>query len=459
MEDTIAAIATPYGEGGIGIIRISGEESENILEKIFKPSNNKEVCSDSSRKLLYGHVYDPDSGEIIDEVLAVYMKGPNTYTCEDVVEIDCHGGIVPLRRILEVVFAAGARPAERGEFTKRAFLNGRIDLTQAEAVIDLVRAKADRSFDVAMDQLQGRLSESIKTIRAKLMDLLVELTVNIDYPDEDIEIITYERLKDGLEEVKKDIEKLISGSNTGRLISEGIRVAIIGKPNVGKSSLMNALLKESRAIVTDIPGTTRDTIEETLSISGIPVVLTDTAGIRETEDEIESIGIERSKLSFNKADLVLFMIDGSREISDEDRKIAEYVEPGKTVAVINKCDKEQIVSLDEVKALIPETEVIQTSLAEPEGSEVIEHIITDRVMSGETTQGESVTVTNARHVHLLKEARQSVSDALSLVDINESVEIIEIDVNQAYVSLGEIIGEAVGDDIIDEVFSRFCLGK
>lgn len=459
MEDTIAAIATPYGEGGIGIIRISGEESENILEKIFKPSNNKAVCADSSRKLLYGHVYDPDSGEIIDEVLAVYMKGPNTYTCEDVVEIDCHGGIVPLRRILEVVFAAGARPAERGEFTKRAFLNGRIDLTQAEAVIDLVRAKADRSFDVAMDQLQGRLSESIKTIRAKLMDLLVELTVNIDYPDEDIEIITYERLKDGLEEVKKDIEKLISGSNTGRLISEGIRVAIIGKPNVGKSSLMNALLKESRAIVTDIPGTTRDTIEETLSISGIPVVLTDTAGIRETEDEIESIGIERSKLSFNKADLVLFMIDGSREISDEDRKIAEYVEPGKTVAVINKCDKEQIVSLDEVKALIPETEVIQTSLAEPEGSEIIEHIITDRVMSGETTQGESVTVTNARHVHLLKEARQSVSDALSLVDINESVEIIEIDVNQAYVSLGEIIGEAVGDDIIDEVFSRFCLGK
>lgn len=459
MEDTIAAIATPYGEGGIGIIRISGEESENILEKIFKPSNNKAVCADSSRKLLYGHVYDPDSGEIIDEVLAVYMKGPNTYTCEDVVEIDCHGGIVPLRRILEVVFAAGARPAERGEFTKRAFLNGRIDLTQAEAVIDLVRAKADRSFDVAMDQLQGRLSESIKTIRAKLMDLLVELTVNIDYPDEDIEIITYERLKDGLEEVKKDIEKLISGSNTGRLISEGIRVAIIGKPNVGKSSLMNALLKESRAIVTDIPGTTRDTIEETLSISGIPVVLTDTAGIRETEDEIESIGIERSKLSFNKADLVLFMIDGSRELSDEDRKIAEYVEPGKTVAVINKCDKEQIVSLDEVKALIPETEVIQTSLAEPEGSEVIEHIITDRVMSGETTQGESVTVTNARHVHLLKEARQSVSDALSLVDINESVEIIEIDVNQAYVSLGEIIGEAVGDDIIDEVFSRFCLGK
>lgn len=459
MEDTIAAIATPYGEGGIGIIRISGEDSSRILSRIFIPAGNIESCNDSPRKLSYGHIYDPESGELVDEVLAVYMKKPNTYTCEDVVEIDCHGGIVPLRKILELVFAEGARPAERGEFTKRAFLNGRIDLSQAEAVIDLVRAKADKSFDVAMDQLQGRLSESIKDIRAKLMDLLVELTVNIDYPDEDIEIITYERLDSGLKEIQEKIDKLLSGSNTGRLISEGIKVAIIGKPNVGKSSLMNALLRESRAIVTDIPGTTRDTIEETLSINGIPVVLTDTAGIRETEDKIESIGIERSKASFNTADLVLFMLDGAREISEEDRLISSHVDPERTVLVINKSDMEQKITVEEAESLAPGGKVIQTSLADPEGADVIEKIITDRVMSGETTQGDSVTVTNARHVHLLKEAAKSVGDALSLVEIQEPVEIIEIDVNQAYESLGEIIGESVGDDIIDEVFSRFCLGK
>ncbi|MBR3147149.1 MAG: tRNA uridine-5-carboxymethylaminomethyl(34) synthesis GTPase MnmE [Eubacterium sp.] len=459
MEDTIAAIATPFGEGGIGIIRLSGDEAGRILNEVFVPAGKAGTDEAGSRKLMYGRVKDPDTGNVIDEVLAVFMKGPHTYTGEDVAEIDCHGGIVPLRRTLELVYSRGARPAERGEFTKRAYLNGRIDLSQAEAVIDLVKAKADRSFDVAMDQLQGKLSEDIRKIRAKLMDLLVELTVNIDYPDEDIEVITYERLDSGLKDVQADISRLIASSNTGRLISEGIKVSIIGKPNVGKSSLMNALLRESRAIVTDIPGTTRDTIQESLAIDGIPVVLTDTAGIRETEDKIETIGIERSKASFNEADLVLFMIDGSRELSAEDRLIAEHLDPQKTVCIVNKSDMEQKVTAEEIKALSGGAPAVETTLLDDSGAELVEKIIKDRVLAGETSQEESVTVTSARHEQLLRQAEQSVKDALVLVRKEEPVEIIEIDVNQAYESLGEIIGESVGDDIIDEVFSRFCLGK
>ena len=460
MEDTIAAIATPYGEGGIGIIRISGEESERILDEVFKPFNTDQgPLSDESRRLLYGHIVDPDTGDTIDEVLAVFMKGPHTYTGEDVAEIDCHGGIVPLRKTLDLVYRYGAVPAEKGEFTKRAFLNGRIDLSQAEAVIDLIRAKADKSFDVAMDQLEGKLSREIQKIRAGLMDLLVELTVNIDYPDEDIEVITYEELTEGLKRARASVDRLLASSNTGRLISEGIRVAIIGKPNVGKSSLMNALLRESRAIVTDIPGTTRDTIEEALSIDGIPVVLTDTAGIRETSDKIETIGIERSKASVGNADLVLFMIDGSRELDEEDTFIAEHLEPGKTVIVINKTDLEQKVSKEDIQALAEGADIIETSLADEAGTEIVEKTILSRVMSGETVQGQSVTVTNVRHEKLLRDAAQSIRDALVLTGHEEPLEIIEIDVNQAYESLGEIIGESVGDDIIDEVFSRFCLGK
>ena len=459
MEDTIAAIATPFGEGGIGIVRLSGEDAGKILDEVFVPGGKSAEDGRQGRKLMYGHITDPGTGSVIDEVLAVFMKGPHTYTGEDVAEIDCHGGIVPLRKTLELVYSKGARPAERGEFTKRAFLNGRIDLSQAEAVIDLIKAKADKSFEVAMDQLQGKLSEDIKKIRAKLMDLLVELTVNIDYPDEDIEVITYERLDSGLRDARKDIEKLLKSSNTGRLISEGIKVAIIGKPNVGKSSLMNALLRESRAIVTDIPGTTRDTIEETLSIDGIPVVLTDTAGIRETEDKIETIGIERSKASFNNADLVLFMIDGSRELSQEDELIAKHLDPKKTVCIINKSDQAQKVTKEGIGALTGGLSTVETTLVDDSGAETIEKIIKDRVLSGETTQGESVMVTNARHEQLLKEAEKSVDDALVLVEQEEPVEIIEIDVNQAYESLGEIIGETASDDIIDEVFARFCLGK
>lgn len=456
MEDTIAAISTAFGEGGIGIIRISGEGSLEVMKQVFVPAVKGEP---ENRKMTYGHIVDPDDGQTIDEVLCVWMKGPRTYTAEDLVEIDCHGGMVPLRKTLELVLRKGARLAEKGEFTKRAFLNGRIDLSQAEAVIDLIRARADKTYNVAIGQLEGSLSKRIRGIRKMLMDALVNLTVNIDYPDEDIEELTYSKLSKALEEVMLQVNELLDSASTGRIINEGLKVAIIGKPNVGKSSLMNALLRESRAIVTEIPGTTRDTIEETLSIKGIPVVLTDTAGIRDTEDRIETIGIERSKKSFNEADLVILVIDGSSPLSQEDRQIMEYVDSGKTITIVNKDDLGHVTTAEDVRALLPGLQVINTSMDRGSGLAELENAIVSRVYKGDIKQSESCMVTNVRHKALLEDAQQSLSDAMALTHAGEPLEIIEIDVNSAYEALGEIIGEAVGDDILDEVFSRFCLGK
>ena len=456
LDDTIAAISTPFGEGGIGVIRISGEAAEEIISRVFIPVGKSKLVN---RRMTYGHIVESGSEKVIDEVLCVLMKGPSTYTAEDVVEVNCHGGMVPLRKTLELILSQGARLAERGEFTKRAFLNGRMDLSQAEAVIDVIRAKADVTFDVAMDQLEGVLSRRIKNIRKKLLDALVDLTVNIDYPDEDIEELTYEKLENSLTDINADIHGLIASADTGRIISEGLRVAIIGKPNVGKSSLMNSLLRESRAIVTEIPGTTRDTIEESMSIRGIPVILVDTAGIRETDDKIETIGIEKSKISFNRADLVIFMLDGSRELSAEDMQIAGFVDPAKTLVVLNKTDLESVFTAEDAAKQLPDTEIIETSMVDASGVDAIEKAIERRVYDGGIQQKESVTVTNVRHKSLLQEAESSVSDAIEMGQRHEPLEIIEIDVNNAYVSLGEITGEAVSDDILDEVFSRFCLGK
>jgi tRNA modification GTPase len=334
MEDTIAAIATAYGEGGIGIVRISGDQAKSILGQVFVPKKLPDISNIDNRRLYYGNIIDKDNSELIDEVLAVYMQGPRTYTAEDVVEIYCHGSIVSLRKTLSLVLRKGARLAEKGEFTKRAFLNGRLDLSQAEAVMDLISAKTDKSFNVALGQMEGQLSERIKAIRSELMDVLVNITVNLDYPDEDIEEITYNSLTNSLSAISDDIDKLIATADTGRIIREGLNVVIIGKPNVGKSSLMNALLKESRAIVTEIPGTTRDTIEEVISIRNIPVKITDTAGIRETDDAIEKIGIEKSKASFNRADLIILILDGSEPLSQEDYDIIDYVGNRKIIAFI-----------------------------------------------------------------------------------------------------------------------------
>ena len=454
MCETIAAISTAYGEGGIGIIRISGPESLSILSRIF-------ACKGSlkSRRMTYGRITDPDSGETIDEVLAVYMKGPSTYTGEDVAEINCHGSVVSLRKTLALVLRQGARMAEPGEFTKRAFLNGRMDLSQAEAVIDVIKAKADASYDAALSQMEGHLSGRVRDIRAKILDILVDLTVNIDYPDEDIEQLTYEKLLADLDEVSDEIGSLLATAGAGRMIREGIRVAIVGRPNVGKSSLMNCLLRQSRAIVTEIPGTTRDTIEEAVSIRDIPVYLIDTAGIRQTEDLVEMIGIERTKEAFNSADLVVFIADASEPLTEEDGDILARLEDRRSLVLLNKTDLGNAVTPRDITNISPNSDIIKTSLISGSGITEIEDRIESLVYGGQLAQKDSVMVSNVRHEELLRKAGQSIDDATVITETGEPLDIIEIDIREAYDSLGEIIGETVSDEVIDEVFSRFCLGK
>ncbi len=459
MEDTIAAIATAYGEGGIGIIRISGEEAGNILDTIFVPKYFKDEKPITNKRLYYGHIIDASNNQVIDEVFAVFMKAPATYTREDVAEVYCHGSIVAMRKTLALTLRNGARLAEKGEFTKRAFLNGRLDLSQAEAVIDIVRAKTDKSFDVAFSQMVGALSEQVKKIRKALMDLLVNITVNLDYPDEDIEVITYKNLKRSLLEIGDMIDKLLVTAGTGRIIREGLNVAIIGKPNVGKSSLMNALLKESRAIVTEIPGTTRDTIEELLSIKDIPVKLIDTAGIRETEDAIEKIGIERSKETFNSADLIILILDGSNPLSEEDTMIMNIIGARKAIVLINKIDLGMHIDEEIILKYLPEAKIIRTAIKKELGIDELEQKIVDMIYGGEVRQEESLLVTNVRHTELLERAGESVKDAYMMAENLEALDFIEVDVRRSWELLGEIIGESVTEDIIDQVFERFCLGK
>ncbi|MGN1383382.1 MAG: tRNA uridine-5-carboxymethylaminomethyl(34) synthesis GTPase MnmE [Eubacterium sp.] len=457
MDDTIAAISTPPGEGGIGIIRISGEDSLSILKQIFHTPSGKLNMKD--HLLVYGHIIDPEDGKVVDEVLSVYMKAPRTYTAEDVVEIDCHGGIVPLRKILQLVYRCGARPAERGEFTERAFLNGRLDLSQAEAVMDMISARADKTYDSAVGQLSGSLSGKIREIRSMLMDIRVQVTVNIEYPDEDIEIMTYQKMKEDLKPVIGKISELLKTAETGRILSSGLKIAIVGKPNVGKSSLMNQMLRESRAIVTDIPGTTRDTIREDMRLRGIPISLIDTAGIRETDDQIEAIGIEKSRDSWSEADLVLLVLDAGNPLSEEDKEILQHAEADKTIAVLNKTDLPQSVTAEDVQRLLPGVQIISASMKEGNGLDAIEDAIEQRVYQGTVTADQQVIVTNARHKQLLEEACSHLNDAVRLADRKEPLEIIDLDLEAAYENLGEIIGDAVGDDVISEVFSRFCLGK
>ena len=456
MVDTIAAIATAYGEGGIGIIRISGPEAFGILEGVFVHGGKNEI---QPRRVVYGKVVDPKSGSVIDEALAIYMKAPASYTAEDVVEIHCHGSVVSLRKTLALVLKMGARLAEPGEFTKRAFLNGRIDLSQAEAVMDVVKAKTDKNFDVAISQLEGSLSGKINEIRHHILDLLVDITVNIDYPDEDIEEMTYDQLEASLSLIGEMIEKLLATADTGRMIREGIRIAIVGRPNVGKSSLMNLLLKESRAIVTEIPGTTRDTIEEALTVRGIPVYLIDTAGIRQTGDVIEKIGIEKAKAAFNTADYIIFIIDASQQISDEDIEILDYLKDRKSLILLNKQDKGNQVIATDIADKSPNSDIICTSFIRGEGITEIEDKIEELVYGGEITQEESVMVSNVRHTELLRKSSEAVRDALKMTVSREPLDIIEIDVRNAYDHLGEITGDTVTDEILNEVFSRFCLGK
>ena len=458
MEDTIAAVGTAYGEGGIGIVRISGEKAEDILKKVFVPSSG--VFEE--RRLSYGAVKDPETGKIIDECMAVFMKGPKTYTTEDVAEIDCHGSVVALRNTLALVIRMGARLAEKGEFTKRAFMGGRLDLSQAEAVMDLVSAKTDTGAETALDQLGGRIGKETAPIKEKLLDILTEIAVNIDYPDEDIEEVTFETLKKELSEAKEMTETLLESADAGRLIREGISCAIIGRPNVGKSSLMNGMLRESRAIVTDIPGTTRDTIEEGVNVRGIPVRLIDTAGIHDTDDRIEKIGIEKSRESFDKADLVMLMIDASCPLSEEDAELIEKIKDRRSLIILNKKDLGQALTEAQIRERcgdLGNAKFVETSMTEEDGISDIEDAVEDFVYSGRLAQKDSLLITNVRHKELLENTGDALADALAAAEKGSALDFVEIDVRRAYQALGEITGETVAEDIIGQVFERFCLGK
>ena len=460
-DTTIAAISTAYGEAGIGIVRMSGPDSLDVLKKVFISNalNDKEI---KPRHMYYGKVADPANGQIVDECLAVYMPGPYSYTGEDVAEIQCHGSVISYKRILSLLLENGAVLAEPGEFTKRAFLNGRMDLAQAEAVIDIIKAKSSRSFETAVDQLSGNLSQRVRSVRALLLDTLVELSVNMDYPDEDIEEITYGKLKNSLSDIKEKLEELSSSSKEGRIIREGLLVSIVGKPNVGKSSLMNMLLKENRSIVTDIPGTTRDTIEEQISVRGISMRFVDTAGIRESSDVIESIGIERSKDAFNRSDLILFILDPSQQVSAEDRQLLEMLDGRQSIIIINKIDiKSNIKDILLSQGIDPGTleNAVYISAKTGEGIEDLEDRIELMVTGGKMRREDDVLVTNIRHADLIDKAISELELSLKMIKDREPIDIIEINVRSAFDLLGEITGETASGEIIDEVFSRFCLGK
>ncbi|MDO4552643.1 MAG: tRNA uridine-5-carboxymethylaminomethyl(34) synthesis GTPase MnmE [Bacillota bacterium] len=459
MEDTIAAVATAYGEGGIGIVKISGPETERILKQVFEPRNPQCFSPIANRRFMYGHVLSRRDGQVVDEALAVFMRKPETYTREDVAEIHCHGSSIALRRTLLLVLSAGARPAEPGEFTQRAFLNGRLDLSQAESVMDLIQAKADRGYDVALGQLEGKLSAKVRELRQGLLELLALLTVSLDFPEEEAAELTPAQTEEAISRCLAGLDELLATADTGRILREGLRVAIAGKPNVGKSSLLNALLRESRAIVTEVPGTTRDTIEEFLNIEGVPVLLTDTAGIRETADKIEQLGIARSKDAFRKADLVVFVVDGSCPLTEEDLEIAGQIKGKPCVILANKRDLGEEVRREALAAQLPGAAFIEAVVTEGTGIKELEENILSLVYGGQAKPGESPLVSNVRQKDLLQKAREEAAEALALMRRGEPLEFTEAALHRSWELLGKITGETVDEDILNEVFSRFCLGK
>ncbi|WP_170075874.1 tRNA uridine-5-carboxymethylaminomethyl(34) synthesis GTPase MnmE [Paraclostridium dentum] len=457
IDDTIAAIATAPGEGGIGIIRISGEKSLQVANDIFKSVSGKKIEQYNTRTLIYGHILDGE--KTIDEVLVAYMKGPNSYTTEDVIEINCHGGFISVKKILELVLSKDVRLADQGEFTKRAFLNGRIDLAQAEAIIDVINAKTEMAHTVAQSQLEGSLSKKIKDLRFGITEMLAHITVSIDFPDEDVEHITYNTLKEKSLELQKEINKLYDTAESGKILRDGLKTVIVGKPNVGKSSLLNAVLGENRAIVTDIPGTTRDVIEEFVNIKGIPLKIVDTAGIRETEDVVEKIGVEKSKEFFNSADLSIVVLDSSRELEIEDIEILEAVQPNKTIVLLNKTDLDQVIDIEKIKQFVDEKNIITISALQHEGIEKIHDKIEDMVFEGTVRNSSDLVVTNSRHKDALYKAKQSISDALTAIDSYMPLDFIEVDFKNIWDYLGYINGDTVTEDLLDTIFSNFCIGK
>ncbi|HCW9248260.1 TPA: tRNA uridine-5-carboxymethylaminomethyl(34) synthesis GTPase MnmE [Staphylococcus aureus] len=456
--DTITSISTPMGEGAIGIVRLSGPQAVEIADKLYK---GKHLLNDvPSHTINYGHIIDPESKEVVEEVMVSVLRAPKTFTREDIIEINCHGGILTINRVLELTMIYGARMAEPGEFTKRAFLNGRIDLSQAEAVMDFIRSKTDRASKVAMNQIEGRLSDLIKKQRQSILEILAQVEVNIDYPEyDDVEDATTEFLLEQSKEIKQEINRLLDTGAQGKIMREGLSTVIVGKPNVGKSSMLNNLIQDNKAIVTEVAGTTRDVLEEYVNVRGVPLRLVDTAGIRETEDIVEKIGVERSRKALSQADLILFVLNNNEALTQEDYTLYEVVKNEDVIVIVNKMDLEQNIDINEVKDMIGDTPLIQTSMLKQEGIDELEIQIRDLFFGGEVQNQDMTYVSNSRHISLLKQARQTIQDAIDAAESGVPMDMVQIDLTRTWEILGEIIGETASDELIDQLFSQFCLGK
>ena len=451
--DTIAAISTPLGEGAIGIVRLSGTDSFAIAQRIFK---GKDLASVASHTLNYGHIVDPDKNEILDEVMVGAMRSPKTFTREDIIEINTHGGIAVTNEILQLVIREGARLAEPGEFTKRAFLNGRVDLTQAEAVMDIIRAKTDKAMNIAVKQLDGSLSDLINNTRQEILNTLAQVEVNIDYPEyDDVEEATTEIIREKTTEFEALLTNLLKTARRGKILREGISTAIIGRPNVGKSSLLNNLLREEKAIVTDIEGTTRDVIEEYVNINGVPLKLVDTAGIRETEDIVEQIGVERSKKALKEADLVLLVLNASEPLTDQDRQLLEISQDSNRIILLNKVDLPEKIEIDQ----LPEDHIKISVLKNQNIDQIEERINALFFENAGLVEQDATYLSNARHISLIEKAVESLQAVNEGLALGMPVDLLQVDLTRTWEILGEITGDAAPDELITQLFSQFCLGK
>lgn len=455
--DTIAAISTGLSEGGISIIRISGDRAINIISNIFQGKNDRSILDIKSYTMRYGHIISASSKEILDEVIVSFMKGPKSFSGEDTIEINCHGGLIPSNRILQEIIKQGGRLAEPGEFTKRAFLNGRIDLSQAEAVIDIIRSKTDLSMKAALMQSEGKVSKEIQKLRHRLLEIIAHIEATVDFPEDDLEEVTAIEAQDKLKSILIDIEELINSADEGKILRDGLSTVIVGKPNVGKSSLLNALLSENRAIVTEIPGTTRDVIEEYINIDGIPIKIVDTAGIRETEDIVEKIGVEKTKEKIEDADLIILMLDSSNMLTDGDREIIQYIKDKKYIILLNKSDiggnlnREELLHLDAIN-------IIETSIKSGLGLEDLRRVIKELFFKGEI-KNKDLLISNSRHKEALIRAKASIGSSISALFNTFAIDLASIDLRNAWSYLGEISGETLEEDIIDKIFKEFCIGK
>ena len=457
-DDTITAIGTKPGEAAIGIVKVSGNKSIAIVDRIFRSKSRKKLSAIETYNMIYGHIVDKNS-DIIDEVIVSVMKSPHSYTREDVVEINCHGGLVATEKVLELCVENGARIAEPGEFTKRAFLNGRIDLSQAEAVIDLVRSKTEQSLKIAAKNLQGNIKNEINKIRQEILDIIIQLEASVDFIEEDLEVTPYHKLEKKVMVIEKELEDMIKNEKRGEIIKNGVKIAIIGKPNVGKSSLLNMLSRKDKAIVTSIPGTTRDAVEEVLYVEGIPLILVDTAGIRETKNIIEKIGVEKSLRHIDEAELVIMVLDGNRKFDNKDLQIIKKVREKTIICCINKVDLEQNIEMGKVLDYFDEEKIVKISALKGIGIEKLENMIKELVLGDGEINLEEMIIINKRHKNILTEVKKLLENARKAMVEDMSEEFPCCDLREAYGLLGEIVGETVTDDILDGIFSQFCIGK